>query len=127
MNRLGEYKYKVLDAFDPALNIVDEGKPDPHKLPRLIYYDTTMQTVNAVVCCSLLRARDAVIATPTPATQLSAVEAKIVDPTKCCAVFQDAQVCSKRGSAHKSVVYDPHCTCIHIPGHRRAHDASSTD
>lgn len=49
LNRLGEYKYKVLDAFDPALNIGEEGKPDPHKLPRLIYYDTTMQTVNAVV------------------------------------------------------------------------------
>lgn len=54
---------QVVDAFDPELH--DQAA----SLPRLVYHETTMQMVNAV---------------------LALVEAKVVDPAKCCAVFQEA-------------------------------------
>jgi hypothetical protein len=54
---------QVVDAFDPEFHV------QAATLPRLVYHETTMQTVNAV---------------------LALVEAKVVDPAKCCAVFQEA-------------------------------------
>eukprot|EP01134_Creolimax_fragrantissima_P003743 CFRG3743T1 len=90
---LGEYKYRVVDAFDPNLqaNLPDVEKPI--HLPRLVYYDATMQTVNAT---------------------LALVEAKGVDPSKLCAVFDEYEGIDAlmRLRSKTNFRFEPICTSV---------------
>eukprot|EP00123_Amoebidium_parasiticum_P017130 comp23720_c0_seq1/m.40847 comp23720_c0_seq1/g.40847 ORF comp23720_c0_seq1/g.40847 comp23720_c0_seq1/m.40847 type:complete len:618 (-) comp23720_c0_seq1:401-2254(-) len=67
---LGHYQYRVVDADDPNCSAALDSGIDPIKIPRLVIYEKTMQTVNSV---------------------WALVESRKVDPTRCCAVFDEAQ------------------------------------